>query len=121
MPDLQYETNPFNAILRCQVLAENNRQNFYEEIVKSGKATVKSYVSLFKSGNEEEEVNSWGITKLRTATKTMAKSLGKDMQKDINLELKSSDKEKVREVYWRVFNLVEEEDGEILTEITEKQ
>lgn len=113
LPNLQYDNKPFNSILRCQLTAESNRKTFYEAIIKTGRATVSSYVSLFKSDNEEEDVNNWGITKLRSATKTMSKYLSKNLQKEINLELKSSDKDKLRETYWQVYNLFEEEEEEI--------
>lgn len=113
LPDIQYETKPFNSILRCQLLAESNRKMFYEGIVTTGTATVSSYISLFKSDNEAEEVNNFGITKLRAATKTMSKYLSKELQKEINLELKSSDKDKLKETYWRVYNFIEEEDDNI--------
>lgn len=83
---------------------------FYEGIVTTGAASVSSYISLFKSDNEAEEVNSFGITKLRAATKTMCKYLPKELQKEINAELKSSDKDKLKETYWRVYNLIEEEE-----------
>lgn len=98
---------PFNSILRCQLVAENNRKSYYEAIVKTGQASVSSYVSLSKSDGEEEMVNDWGITKLRAATKTMLKYLPKELHKEINSQLKTSDKEKLREVYWRVYNLFE--------------
>lgn len=80
--------------------------------MKTGQATVSSYVHLFKRDNEEEEVNSWGITKLRSAIKTMVKYLSKDVQKVIQLEMKSSDKEKLKELYWRVYSLVDDEEDE---------
>lgn len=112
LPNLRYDNKPFNSILRCQSLAESNRKVYCEAIIKTGQATVNSYISLFKSDNEEELVNTWGITQLRSATKTMTKVLPKDLIKEINLELKSSDKEKLRQTYWRVFNLVEQEEGE---------
>lgn len=79
--------------------------------MKTGQASVGSYISLFKNDNQEEEVNSWGITKLRSATKAMSKYLSKDLQKEINLELKSSDKETLKCTYWRVYNLVDDDDG----------
>lgn len=110
LPDIQHENKPFNSILRCQLLAETNRKTFYEGIVTTGTATVSSYISLFKSDNEAEEVNSFGITKLRAATKTMSKYLSKELQKEINVELRSSDKDKLKEIYWRVYSLIEEEE-----------
>lgn len=110
VPGIQHTTKPFNSILRCQLLAESNRKNFYEGIIKTGQATVGSYISLFKGDNEEEEVNQWGITKLRSETKIIAKFLSKDVQREVNLELKSSDKEKLREIYWRVYSLVDNDD-----------
>lgn len=113
LPGIQYGNKPFNSILRCQLLAESNRKMFYEGIVTTGTATVSSYISLFKSDNEAEEVNSFGITKLRAATKTMSQYLSKELQKEINIELKSSDKDKLKETYWRVYNLFEEEDDHI--------
>lgn len=113
LPDIKHDIQPFNSILRCQLIAESNRRTFYEAILKTGQAAVSSYVSLFKSDTEEEEVNNWGITKLRTATKTMSKYLAKDLQKEINLALKSSDKGKLKETYWRVYNLFEPEVEEL--------
>lgn len=110
LPETQNDNKPFNSILRCQLIGENNRKTFYESTIKTGQAAVSSYVSLFKSDAEQEIVNEWGITKLRSATKTMLKYLPKDLQKEFNLDLKSSDKIKLREVYWKVFNLFEEED-----------
>lgn len=107
---IQNESKPFNSILRCQMIGESNRQAFYESVMKTGHATVSSYVSLFKSDAEQEVVNEWGITKLRSATKTMLKYLPKDLQKEVNLELKSSDKGKLREIYWRVYSLFDEEE-----------
>lgn len=110
LPNLNYENKPFNSILRCQLLAESNRKLYYEGILKSGQASVNSYISLFKSDNEEELVNTWGVTQLRAATKTMTKVLPKELTKEINSELKCSDKEKLRQIYWRVFSLVEHEE-----------
>lgn len=89
---------------------------YYESIIKTGKAAVSQYFNLFKikTDTEEEEINSWGVTKLRTVTKTMSKFLTKELQKDINLALKSNDKEKLRETYWRVYNSYEAEGDELL-------
>lgn len=112
LPNLQYDTKPFNSILRCQLLAESNRKTFYEGILKTGQASVSSYVSLFKSDNVKEEVNEWGITKLKSETKAMSKYLSKDLQKEIQLEIKSSDKEKLKLIYWRVYSLVDNEEDE---------
>lgn len=92
MPNIHYDINPFNSILRCQLLAETNQKFFYEGVIKTGQATVSSYISLFKSDNEEELINNWGITQLRSATRAMTKFLPKDLSKEIHLELKSSDK-----------------------------
>lgn len=113
LPNIQPENKPFNSILRCQLLAETNRKMYYDGVVTTGTATVSSYISIFKSDNQAEEVNSFGITKLRAATKTMSKYLSKELQKEINIELKSSDKDKLKMTYWRVYNLVEEEDDDI--------
>lgn len=110
LPDTKNTMKPFNSILRCQLVAENNRKSYYEAIVKTGQASVSSYVSLSKSDAEEEMVNGWGITKLRAATKTMLKYLPKDLHREINAELKTSDKEKLREIYWRVYNLFDQEE-----------
>lgn len=111
---------PFNSILRCQLVAESNRKSFYEGIIKTGQASVTSYVSLAKSDAEQEVVNTWGVTKLKAATKTMLKYLPKDLQKEINLEMKemkSSDKDKLKEIYWRVYNLFDQEEHEQLAEM----
>lgn len=110
LPNIQHENGPFNSILRCQLLAESNRRMFYEGVVTTGTANVNSYISLFKSDNEEEEVNTFSITKLREATKTIAKYLPKDMQKDVNLALKSSDVEKLKQTYWHVYHLFQDDD-----------
>ncbi len=110
LPNAHHVTKPFNSILRCQLLAEKNRKTFYEGLLKTGQATVTSYISLFKNDDVEEEVNGWGITKLRSATKAILKYLSKDLQKEFQVELKSSDKEKLKEIYWRVYNLVDDEE-----------
>lgn len=47
LPNVQYSTKPFNSILRCQLLAEKNRKIFYEGTVKTGQASVTSYISFF--------------------------------------------------------------------------
>lgn len=78
--------------------------------MKTGKASVTSYISLFKNDDVKEEVNSWGITKLKSETKAILKYLSKDLQKEFQLELKSSDKEKLKGIYWRVYSLVDNED-----------